>query len=146
MVNELQETDFQVKIIADTELLHPYSGRPIRLKSGEPIMIGNPVGDLQIIVGGKTITLELKWQTASGAVLHYFHSVGEDALFGGGFRNYLAEHARTYWSHIDEEKDWKIKIGYNALSDFLHQQFNNDRAILTYLLGKGETVKKYNMQ
>lgn len=57
--------DFTVNMIADVELTNPYTGKTVMKGEGsdkKPVMIGNPVGDVQLIVNGRSIILELKWQ------------------------------------------------------------------------------------
>lgn len=149
MEKEMGTKDFTVNMIADVELTNPYTGKTVMKGEGsdkKPVMIGNPVGDVQLIVNGRSIILELKWQESLTTQVHYFHGVSEETLFSGGFRKYLKANFETFWSHEYGEEDWKKQIGFTALSSYLLQEHKNWESVLTYLLGKGDSPQNKGIQ
>lgn len=111
-------------------------------KSGKTYTYGNPAGDLQLIINGKSIILEIKWQENPNKMISYFHSVSEDTLFGGAFRGYLKKNFNLYWSHRFKEQQWKTAIGVNALSNFLLESYGNWKNAVQFLLSKGNAASR----
>lgn len=129
---EMQARDYQVRYIAD-------------VTTGTGRTIGNPTGDIQAVVNGLSIILELKWQTQSGADVAYFHRVSDETLFGSpGFKGYIADHAFTdnYWNHVYTRDEWKLTLGQKALYEYM-ETFGDATAQVQYLLAKGQVAQKY---
>lgn len=125
-----EKVNWEIKVIAD-----------VLFKRGNfEKYIGNPAGDLQVIVNGKSIVLELKWQQGDGKQIAFFHRVSEDVLFGGLFKGYLKKNFATFWDHRFREDQWKTSIGVNAVSNFLLETYGNWKTAIKWLLAKGHAA------
>lgn len=106
---------------------------------------GNPTGDLEIIVNGKRIVLELKWQQTTSAMTHWF-SLSDISLFGGAFLNFVRDtKGDIYWNGTVPDDKWQALLGGQGLLDFFNDGLSmNDEALLKYLIQKGEAIKQVN--
>lgn len=133
---QVTDKDFKVEVIADVVIT----------KNGIQLKRGNPVGDIlikalskevQAALEGDKIVLELKWQEDAGAVIHYFHSVSEETLFGGGYKAQLKSASSWIWQRTMQQADWQSALAGQLLA-FLAQKVGAPQQQLKYLLNKGE--------
>jgi hypothetical protein len=107
----------------------------------------NPLGDLELMINGKRIILELKWQTTrstkSTTPIRWFELV-ESVLFGGNeFYNFAkGRHKRSnYWSYNTYKEQWIKALNKFVLPKYMDDHHGNYKEQLAYLIHKGKAFE-----
>lgn len=103
---------------------------------------GSPLGDLLLKIGGRTVVLELKWQTGKNIYtpIRWFSGVADKRLFGAStFSKFLSENEKSYWSYTQNKTTFMHNLTTKAL--LAHLGTSPD-AITSYLIGKGNVAEE----
>lgn len=108
---------------------------------------GNLEGDIELIIEGKKIILELKFQISQTAVRWF--ELKEKTLFNGGFKEFLEKNRNEYWNYKKSPQSWINTTRQQAMMAYLGELWKGDAAaIWKYILSKCEGIdskidKKY---
>lgn len=99
----------------------------------------SPAGDIGIIVNGKKIVIELKYQT-SGTHATRWSGLKTSQLFGDDvYMNYLAQ--KGVLNNDIEQDEW-IETVQGYLGDFLSEEVGPAKEQVLYFLQKGQAIPK----
>lgn len=107
---------------------------------------GNPIGDMLLKIGGKTVVLELKWQTGAHQYtnIKWFSGVADKRLFGNNtFNKFLQNNQGIYWNYQRQKDDFMTQLTQTAL---LVHIFNTGGgtadSVTNYLIKKGNIAQE----
>lgn len=104
---------------------------------------GDPIGDIKLQIGDQTFILEIKYQEMaySDIPIRWFTGLSDEQLFGRKFAAYIAENFHLYWNHNMDEDSWIKRLQILATKRFLFKEYGDQKAILSYLISKGQVQR-----
>lgn len=106
----------------------------------EDSVAGNLLGDIQILIDGREITLELKWQNSPSRPTRWFSDLSDATLFNNKFSEHIQNNAVRFWSNKMKEGFWKKALHQEALPEFLNNFTANPAPLIRYLIQKGQPL------